>query len=503
MLNFAAYKDGKPAEKIKLSGAYCIGTDDVALRADITVERGVIHCNKKSAGPAGLVVLWPVEGVGEVLLETIRVMERERPYILTVELARGRLIRINAKLEDWGLLEHEEGPAIARMLDEARDTLIKALQADDPAEASAIGDEALRLAILASVALAHLHADLFLSRRKQAGGFSRRVFGCTVHPDKPTDLACKRIGEAFDYAIIPFIWRDIEPTEQNFQWGVLDAWVEALAKKNVPMHGAPLLSFAEPHVPDWLYIWEHDFDPIRDLAFEHARRIINRYGQHIQTWHVVSGLHANTCFAFNFEQLMELTRMTTALAKQLAPRGMTVLDLVAPWGEYYARNQRTIPPLLYADMAVQSGINFDAFGLQFLFGPGVDGMYVRDIFQMSCMLDQFLKFAKPVRITAIQVPSDTTLSKVEIEKQNKPPMTGGVWREPWSESIQADWLAEFLDVALSKPFVESVAWHGLADHTKLAMPHGGLLRADLAPKPSYKVLADVREDVYAKVRQTG
>lgn len=195
--------------------------------------------------------------------------------------------------------------------------------------------------------------------------------------------------------------------------------------------------------------------------------------------------------------------MTTALAKQLAPRGMTVLDLVAPWGEYYARNQRTIPPLLYADMAVQSGINFDAFGLQFLFGPGVDGMYVRDIFQMSCMLDQFLKFAKPVRITAIQVPSDTTLSKVEIEKQNKPPMTGGVWREPWSESIQADWLAEFLDVALSKPFVESVAWHGLADHTKLAMPHGGLLRADLAPKPSYKVLADVREDVYAKVRQTG
>ena len=58
-------------------------------------------------------------------------------------------------------------------------------------------------------------------------------------------------------------------------------------------------------------------------------------------------------------------------------------------------------------------------------------------------------------------------------------------------------------MALSKPFVESVAWHGLADHSKLTIPHGGLLRADLAPKPAYTVLSDVREDVYAKARQTG
>jgi len=503
MLKFALYRDEKPAESANLSGAYCIGSDDVPLRAELDFADGCIECQKKAAGPAGLVVLWPVEGVGQVLLETVRVVERERPYVLTVELARGRLMRINAKLEDWGILEHENAAGVAEQLNEARDTLIRALQADDPAEAFAIGDEALRLAVVASEQLTRLHADLFLSRRKQAGGFSRQVFGCTVHLDKPSELSCGRLKEAVDFAVIPFVWRDIEPTEQNFKWDVLDAWVETLANLNVPMHGAPLLAFSEAHVPDWLYIWEHDFDTIRDLSFEHARRIINRYGRHIQTWHVVSGLHANTCFAFNFEQLMELTRMTTALARQLAPRGTTVLDLVAPWGEYYARNQRTIPPLLYADMAVQSGINFDAFGLQFCFGPGVDGMYLRDSFEISSMLDQFLKFSKPVRISAMQVPSSATLSKSDVEERRRPPITGGMWRQPWSEAVQADWLSEFLDVALSKPFVESVAWQGLADHAKLAVPHGGLLRADLAPKPAFARMAEVRSSVHAKARQTG
>ena len=346
MLRFTVYQDGKLADAINLSGAYCIGADDVPLRAELSAKDGIITCEKRAAGPAGLVLLWRVPGVGEMLLETVRLMERDRPYILTVELARGRLMRINAKLEDWGILDHEDGASIAQTLDDAREQLIKALQADDDASACACGDEALRLAVVASAELSRVHANLFVTRRIKTGGFSRNVFGCSIHADTVSSLACQRMKESFDFAMIPLVWRQIEPAEQQFNWDALDGWVEALAKQDVPMHGAPLLSFADAHTPDWLRTWANDFDTIRDFAFEHARRVINRYGQYIQTWHVASGLHANTCVSFNFEQLMELTRMTGALAAQLAPRGTTVLDIVSPWGEYYARNQRTIPPLL-------------------------------------------------------------------------------------------------------------------------------------------------------------
>jgi hypothetical protein len=261
------------------------------------------------------------------------------------------------------------------------------------------------------------------------------------------------------------------------------------------MHGSALLSFSEKHVPDWLYIWEHDFDTIRDLAFEHVRRVINRYGQYIQTWNVISGIHANNCFTFNFEQLIELTRMATALTRQVCPRAFTIIDLVAPWGEYYARNQRTIPPLLYADMAVQSGINFDAFGLQFHFGPRVDGMFVRDMFQISVLLDLFAKLGKPVHITALQVPSDTAAVEDDAALAGASDVGGGVWREPWNEQIQSEWLRRFLEVAFSKPFVESVSWHNFVDHSQQIVPHGGLLRSDLEPKAAYGEFVKIRSEL--------
>ncbi len=494
MLSFAIYTNGQLAEKVNLAGAYVVGSDDVPLRAEISFKGGVVSCKKRAAGPAGLALLWEVPGAGTILLETIRVQERDRPYILQVELARGRLMRIQHKLEDWGLLDYEGVPELGAKVGQARDRLIDALKCDDPGQAAGLAEQSLSLSVQASEEISRYHSSVLLSRRKQSGGIPRRLFGCLLQLDYPTESSRKRLAGAFDFVTLPMVWRDIEPSEQNFNWKPLDTWVEALSKGPVPMRGTALLSFSERNVPDWLYIWEHDFDTIRDLAFEHVRRVVNRYGQYIQTWTVASGLHGNNCFTFSFEQLMELTRMTAALTKQLCPRGSAILELIAPWGEYYARNQRTIPPLLYADMALQSGVNFDAFGLQFLFGPALDGMFVRDMFQIAAAIDQFAKLGKPLHITAVQVPSDTSAGKGDAAGEGSS-SDGGSWRQPWNEQVQAEWLQRFTETALSRPFVETISWHSLADHVRQEVPHGGLLRADLAPKAAYKQLLSLRADL--------
>ena len=496
MLSFAAYSKGKPAEKVNLNGAYVVGTDDVPLRAEISFKNGIITCKKRAAGPAGLALLWDVAGVGTILLETIRVQERETPYLLQVELARGRLLRINHKLEDWGLLEYDGAAELTAEVDKAREVLIKALQADDAAHAAALGDEALSMAVRASEELSRVHARAFLARRVQSGGIGRRVFGCSVHLDTPTEGVRKRLAAAFDFVTLPIVWRDVEPTEQAFNWKPLDTWVEALTKSRTPIRGSALLSFSESNVPDWLYIWEHDFDTIRDLAFEHVRRVINRYGQHINAWTVISGIHASNCFTFSFEQLMELTRMTAALTKQVSPRALAILEIVTPWGEYYARNQRTIPPLLYADMAVQSGVNFDAFGLKFQFGSGTEGACVRDMFQISSLLDQFAKLGKPLHISAVAVPSGPALADKGDRGGPEPAgLGGGVWRGTWSEEVQCEWLRRFVEVALSRTYVETVSWQNLADHGRGETPYGGLLRSDLAPKAAYHDLLAIRKEL--------
>ncbi len=502
MLAFAVYRDGEPATEVRLSSAYVVGSDDVPLRAELAFKDGLITCEKRAAGPAGLAILWPVEGCGEILIETTRLLERQEPYVLQIELARGRLLRVNQKIEEWGLFDFEGTEKILEQVTKARDWLIKALQAGTPEEGAAYGDRSLALGVAASEALTKFHADIFLSRRKQTGGWSKHVFGCAIHLDKPTETIRRRLSTAFEFVTVPVGWRDVEPNEQTFHWKPLDAWVEALTKHHIPIKGSALLSFHERHVPDWLYIWEHDFDTLRDLAFEHARRVINRYGQYIQIWDVISGIHATNCFSFSFEQLMELTRMAAAIAKQSAPNCHAIIDLIAPWGEYYARNQRTIPPLLYADMVTQSGVDFDAFGLQFHFGPLADGTCVRDMFQISSVIDSFSKLGKPLHITAVQVPSDIVPVRNSSDEGMEIMLDGGRWHDDWSEKVQADWLKEFLAVALSKPFIESVTWGSFADHPKQLIPHAGLLRADMAPKTAYNAMNKMRSDLRGTSRKT-
>jgi hypothetical protein len=194
---------------------------------------------------------------------------------------------------------------------------------------------------------------------------------------------------------------------------------------------------------------------------------------------------------------MELTRMGGAITKQMVAGAVTLVDLVAPWGEYYARNPRTIPPLLYADMLVQNNVNFDAFGLQLMLGVAVDGMFVRDVFQISSMLDRFATLGRSLHLTAVQTPSAMTRDDRDAWSGALAPGNAGCWHDEWSEALQSRWLREVYNVALSKPFVESVSWNELADYQNHFLPHGGLLRPDLSPKMAYEQLCTIRAQIHA------
>ena len=248
------------------------------------------------------------------------------------------------------------------------------------------------------------HAEILLKRRKVVGGAS--TFGCMVDLFASSEEYTGRLRDAFDFIRVPLPWKHTEPKERQYQYSQADMWVNWAARNRKAIHAGPLLSFEPAHLPEWLYIWENDYEALRDLAYEHIQRIVQRYEKHVKVWNVVSGIHAHNGFNLNFDQLMELTRMSCLLVKKQAPNSDVVIDLTMPWGEYYARNQRTIPPLLYADMAVQSGIKFDSFGLQIYMGVPIDGFYVRDLMQLSALLDEFVGFGKGLHITACGVPSN-------------------------------------------------------------------------------------------------
>ncbi len=493
MLRFEAFRNGQPASEVNLAGAYVFGQDQVPVRADLTAEDGAILCAKRSPGAAGLALLWHAEGDGEMLLPTTRLPERNRPYNLNLELARARVMLIDQKREDWGLIDYSEAEQFTEELEAVRRLFIDALKmdADDRPAAATLADACLARGLALAERIALFHASIFLARRRKTVA-AKPVLGCAVDLFSHSDAFRGRVNDVCEFVRVPLPWKHIEPKERNTQYGEIDVWTEWAVRSKVPVHAGPVLSFEPQFIPEWLYIWEHDFETLREMIYDYVGRITERYKGRVSQWIVCSGLHAYNDFNLSFEQIMELTRMGCALVKKASPRATALIDLQLPWGEYYARNPRTVPPLMYADMCVQSGVKFDGFGVQLYMGAASDGLFVRDLMQLSDLLDEFAAFGKPLHVTACQVPSNTTPDRWDGFRGQGKPDQAGQWHGPWTPELQAQWLAAFYQVALSKPYVETVCWRDLADYEGHYMPHGGLCASDLAPKPAFESLRRLR-----------
>jgi hypothetical protein len=498
MLRFRIYKNGSPPAELDTSTAYLVGSDGVPIRGEFSYGHGVLFCRKRAAGPAALALLWPTENFGAVMLETTRLPEREDPYVLNLELARGRMMRLMQKREEWGIFDIPEAVQVNEKALEARDLLLQAItHQHDPAACSKFADQCLQLALPLSEQAALTHADLLLQRRIATRSFPRGSFGVRVDPAIATEAYRRLLLPNADFVRLPMWWKAIEPQEQQYAWAATDEWVDFLRRVRVPIVAGPLVRFSEGTIPDWLYIWEHDYETVRDLLYEHVNRVVARYGSQVALWSAISSLHVNSQFSFSFDQLMDLTRMAVGLVKKHNANGRTMIELTQLWGEYYATNQRSIPPMTYAEMVVQSGVQFDVFGIQLRFGIPREGCWQRDLFQISSMLDRFAPLGKPLMISGLQVPSAPPSGADDAAAANDP---AGMWRRPWSETLQGKWLEAVTDIALSKPYVEAICWHEIADaplgaEAPFTMPFGGLANADFSPKQALRTWTALRRAV--------
>ena len=498
MLRFELYSNGTSADEIPLQGAYAFGQDAIPMRAELVGSQGAIEIRKTTPGACGLALLWDAGQAGQYMLGTTRLPERDKPYNLNVELARAQMTHIIRKWEDWGLFDYAQAESMNKQFARVNGMFVESLKAVDPGAAGVLADQAVTEGVTLGEKIALFHADILLERRKSLAPPAGRVgFGCSVDLFATAADYTDRLTEAFDFVSIPVPWKHTEPKEHSYQYEQVDAWMNWASEAKKSVHAGPLLSFEPTQLPQWLYIWEHDFEALRDLIYERIEKVVRRYKNQVHVWNVVSGIHAYNSFNMNFEQLMELTRSACLLVKKLAPRSQVMVELVLPWGEYHARNQRTIPPLLYADMAVQSGIKLDAFGVQLCMGVPVDGMFVRDLMQISSLLDEFSGLGKVLHISACEVPSSTAADGADAWGGEAPTPKAGKWHAPWSQRLQAEWLQAFYRIGISKPFVESICWRDLADQPGHYLPHGGLCSPNRKPKLAYKELRNFKGHLLA------
>ncbi len=539
MLKFAVFDSTGPAKQWTLRHAHLLGPDDVAFPADIRFDGSLITITKRVPGASALALQYPVPNGGGVLtLRTCLLPERERPYLLPLELARRQIMILLNKLEEWALFDFAaDDPAIAGV-QKALDSFTHALVVQNHSSGSSYtlgtaraAAQALHDTLAAGEALALLCARVQHTRRVSgelgrlaespppanaltdhesraskaalAGSPGKMLpdtpkIGCAVSPSAFTPELCAAIAGAVDFVTLPMRWVEMEPQEGKYAFAKTDRWIEwAVTKAKLPVVAGPLLDFSPECVPEWLYIWEHDYETLRDVIYEHVKTLVTRYRRTVNTWTVVSGLHTTGAIALSPEQALDLTRGCILLVRKLQPTAKIQVELAQPWGEYTAAptGSKAIPPMLYAEWLNQLPIPIDSIGVRLQMGHAEHGQSTRDLMSIAALLDRVAQLDKPIAISCWGAPSSPPPKPASDETADIEDLEPGYWHAPWSPEQQAAWLGAVGALAASKPYVCSLSWQDLFDPAlpqDAEMPAGGLMSAAALPKVSFKSLKDLR-----------
>jgi GH35 family endo-1,4-beta-xylanase len=480
MLRFSVYDKNGPAGDWPLVNAHLLGPDDLALPGKVAFRDGVIACRRPGKEAAALCLQHDAGRMGRLMLQTCLLPDREEPYHLAVELARHRIKMFIAKSEEWQMFDlASDHPAMTRW-EEARKLFTTALTADDPMHAEAAASKALARAIDATERLAMAHAEILLHKRFGSRAATSAALGVRVWPGRDGKQLREFIAANFDVVVLPLRWRELEVEEGVYDWGPVDRWMEWAKAEGKPIIAGPLLDFSKAALPEWMYVWQHDYDTCRDLVYDYMSRVVERYRGVVGMWNIGSGLNVNDNFTFTPPQMLDLARTASLLVRQFRKGARTMIELRQPFGEHCAVQADSMPPLAFVDRLLQEGIKFDALGVQFLFGSGDSGRASRDLMQMSSFLDRLFMLEIPVLVSALGVPSAGSDA------------AGGWWHQAWSPEVQAKWVGPAFVLAMSKPYVESVFWTDLYDHPDALVAGAGLITDEGRPKPALARLVGAR-----------
>lgn len=543
MLAFALFTDD-PSTCV-LTQAYLFGADDLTIPGRVGLVKDMIVCDKPLRGNAGLGLQVRIEApgvggaengtapsdpLGLLSVATCLLPERDAPYLLSLELARRRIMMLLNKLEDWGLTDLPAASPVMQQFEAARRAFTEALVHQRTGKdlgsggfsrvAERLARQALSIGVDCGENLA-LHSARATFAERVTGALHRRgidaaeaageqvstaapvrnpegvglvlptepTVGCAVNPANFNDAMTQAIASSCDFVAVPMRWIDMEPNEGTYSFAKTDRWIEwAVRTAKMPVVAGPIVDFGRSCVPKWLSIWENDYETLRELVYEHVRQIVTRYRRAVSRWTIASGLHVNDGFSLLAERMLDLTRVCVLVVKKLHPQARVQVEIAQPWGEYFAVNKNALFPMHYAEMLGQAGLAIDAISLKVRMGHSVPGSSTRDMMELSDMLDRYAKLEKPIAVSLGAPSASPTDARVDP----------GDWRGPWSPERQAAWLDTATTVCLGKSFVSSVCWQELADGPEmLEMPSGGLLAPDGTPKPAMAKLTEVRDRIRA------
>jgi len=472
--------------------AYLSGMDGRIFPTKVELENQTLCCRRSLSDSGKLNVPWPVEGVGRPVLTTASLREREEPYLLSLELARGKLSEVRDQRAVWEMAKMSVPDAFAELQSQAFRCFARAsaVQADRDA-ASTSAREALVLACRAANILVDAYVVQRMSSIRRAH-HAPSLLGCVLDETVLTEEGEKVFREAFNTAAIPVQWKDIEPNEGNYNWEPADQLVNFCSSQRMIVRGGPLIDLQPNGLPAWLAPWQDDFLNLPSFVCDFIDTAVSRYTGLIRIWEVSSAGNTGGALGLGEEHRLALVARTLEAAIRTDSDSQFFIRIEQPWGEYQRHGQHRLSPFQFVDALVRSNLGLTGVSLNVNVGFGNGACFTRDMISVSKLIDLWSLLGVQIHIN-LACPSGSSLdprADAGIEVQDSS------WNKFWSEETQAEWLERIIPLLMAKPTVTGIFLNQFSDAAGHRFPHAGLLRPDGTPK---KMLDPLRRQLQNEI----
>ncbi len=472
--------DAGRLEGLDPTRVHMIGFEELPWFSSVFISDKQLVVQRAEDESGAVCVPWHVPGRGELLLSTATLMEREQPYFLDVELARGLVYRLRNQLETWRQLGLEVPPELEQeVLTATREFSRAAARQHEPATAANHAATAIEQAVIAGEHLACIYAEQALGLRTRSTQL-HTLLGVDLSGTLPQEDLRVSIVETFNLVSLPMSWRDVEASEGRRDWDSIDSELRWAQKNSLKVVGGPLLEFDERRVPDWTYLWEGDFETLSSFMLDHVRHAVKRYRGKVHLWHVAARMNRPRVLSLNDEDRLQIVASAIHAIREIDQRTPIVVSFDQPWAEYMATQQIDLAPMHFADALVRADLGLSGLGLELNIGSQPFATAPRTPLAFSRLVDQWGLFELPLFLM-ITVDTRTTKDRE----------TNGD-----DGSARAQWVERYVPPLLAKNCVQVIVWNELSDKSA-EFPGAGLFDEADRPKPVLNALAALRKQYLA------
>lgn len=470
--------------------AYLTGFEPIPNYCRTRLGDGELTVEREGFDSVKLNIPWRIDGYGEMLIGTATLMQRDRPYLLPLELARGKINQVRNQLAEWQLAGLPMTEQLKKLLSNAvRLFTDAAVRQHDPIESSKIAQEALIAAVEAALTVAELYSDQALLFRHQSMAKLPIAFGTSLGRGGVQATVAQQAASLCNTAVVPLIWRHTSPAEDEYVWDHYENQIHWCRSQGMNIAAGPLLRLDERGFPDWLTAWQGDVDAIAAFSAEYVAKTVQQFRGRVSFWNVATFSYRAQSLGLKDEDKLRIIAKAIDTVRRFDADTPLIVGFDQPWGEYLRKLPLAYPPLHIADHLVRSGLPLAAIGLELEVGYHPDGSYLRDPLEVGKFIDSWSMLGMPLYLY-LTVPSGEAPDPL-AEGRSSP--IAGAYHGGWSPAAQADWVRKCVPMLLAKPSVQGIAWTQLRDDEQHDLPHGGLFDAQGIPKPALTALAYLRK----------